>query len=60
MTKAKEKEPLGPEIIQKMQDEVSIDRFLDNDPAGFTEKDYREMIEINRRLRAAQIAKDDK
>lgn len=57
---AKEKEPLGPEIIQRMQDEVSIDRFLDSDPAGFTEKDYREMIEINRRRRAEQIAKDDK
>lgn len=50
----------GPEILTKMQDTVTLDRFYDRNPHRGDQTIYiRQVVERNRRDRALFIAKGD-
>ena len=48
----------GPEIIDEMVKEPTLDTFLDRNPRTMTDEDLRQFIELQRRNRAAYIEKE--
>lgn len=55
---AKAAELTGPELVELIGDEHSMDFFYNGDPDKLTEEHLRELVTIHRRERAAFIAKE--
>lgn len=53
-------EPLktGPEVIDEMTKEPTLDAYFDRDPHTLTDDDLRQFIEIQRQRRALFIQKE--
>lgn len=56
MTAKKPSGPTGPEIVEQMAAEPSLDRFFINKP-DFTDDELREFIRISRAERAIWVSK---
>lgn len=54
---AVEAQPTGPEIMDRMQETVTLNRFMERNPVTMTREDFKALLEIQRRDRALFIGK---